>query len=716
MNPETFQPNRRAFLTASTGLLLGFYLPGCAKLPVPDGTIRLGIPVAEGIEYHLNAFIRIAPTGEITLRMGASEMGQGVYTSLPMILAEELDADWNLVRVESAATDPAFARPNMDFPGTMQITGGSLSVRGYWEGLRNAGASAREMLVTAAAKRWDVSPSECTTKLGKVTCGDKVVSYGELANEAAEISPPKHPTLKDPANFTLLRTSPPRLDLPPKVDGSAIFGMDHHLDGLCCAMIRHCPHHGGKLVSFDDKAARAMPGIVDIFQVEGIEAVAVVAETYFQAKSAAAALIFVWDAGPSKGLDSNKISAVLHDSLASGVTTWSHGKLGPTTIDAIYEVPYLDHAPIEPVNATAWVQPDEVHIWAPTQAQEVVRRNTAAIAGLPQSKVFVHTTFLGGGFGRKGFWDFTDSAVKLSKKVGRPVKLIYTREESFAHGYYRPAVVCRLRAGLNAEGLIENYHAQIASQNIMQNMLPEALLGLDMVTHVVVGGLSHPPYDFATGLLENARVELPIPVGWWRSVHGSHNGFFLESFIDECAHSSGKDPVEYRRKLLVNNPRWLSVYDRAVTEAGPLAAGHSRGTAIFACFGSIVAQVADITVQAGVLKVHKVTAAVDAGMIVHPDIIAAQIESGVGMGLSMMLGEAVHFVDGAAVETNFHQYPLMGIAHMPEVSTHIIASTEPPGGIGEVGLPPLPGAVCNAIFAATGKRIRTLPLGNQLAG
>lgn len=707
--------NRRAFLTGSGALVVAFYLPGCAKLPLPDGTIRLGVPVADGGDHDLNAYIRVAETGEVTLRMGASEMGQGVYTSLPMILAEEMDADWSQVRVESAPTDPDYARPNIDFPGTMQITGGSLSVRGYWAGLRNAGAAAREMLVSAAAARWKVKPSECTTKQGQVRCGDRALSYGELAADASSVPAPRHPTLKSPANFTLVGTSPARLDVPPKVDGSAKFGMDHALEGLAYAMIRHCPHHGGTLVSFDDKAARAIPGIVDIFTVEGIEAVAVVAENYYAAKTAAAALVLTWDPGPAKGLDSVKVSATLTAALDHGTKTWSHGKLGATTIEATYEVPYLDHAPIEPVNATAWVQPQRVDIWAPTQAQEIVRENSAKIAGISQDKVFVHTTFLGGGFGRKGFWDFTDSAVKLSKHVGRPVKLIYTREECFAHGFYRPAVVCRLRAGLDANGMLEHYHAQIASQNILQNMLPPMLLGLDMVTHTVVGGLSHPPYDIPNGLLENARVELPIPIGWWRSVHGSHNGFFLESFIDECAHAAGKDPIAYRRTLLAKNPRWLAVYERAVTEAGPVAPGHSRGTAIFACFGSIVAEVADVTVEGGILRVHRVTAAVDAGMIVHPDIIAAQVESGVGMGLSMMMGEAIHLVDGAVVETNFHQYALMGIAHMPEVNTHIITSTELPGGIGEVALPPLPGAVCNAIFAATGKRIRTLPLANQLA-
>lgn len=683
---------------------------------MPDETIRLGAVVhATTPESALNAYIRIASTGEITLKMGASEMGQGVYTSLPMLLAEELDADWNLVRVESAPANTAFAHPNVDYPGSMQMTGGSLSVRGYWTGLRTAGAAAREMLVAAAAKRWGVAPESCTTEKGVVRSGEHSATYADLAAAAARLPAPTKPALKEPKAFNLLGTSPARLDIPPKTDGSAIFGMDIAVDGLCFAAIRHCPHHGGRLVSFDDAPARAVPGVIAVVNVKGEEAVAVVAESYYAAKTALALLSPVWDLGPAKGLDSAKVSSILHAALTEGIVVDQEGKLGETTIEATYEVPYLDHAPIEPVNATAWVQPDRVDVWVPTQAQAIIQQRTANIAGVSLGQVFIHTTFLGGGFGRKGFWDYPDAAVKLSLAVGRPVKLIYTREECFAHGFYRPAVVCTLRGGLGADGVLAHFHGQIASQNVAQVLLPKILLGLDMAMHVVVGGLTHPPYHFESRRLEHKRVDLSIPVGWWRSVHGSHNGFFLESFIDECAHAAKQDPIAYRQKLLANNPRFLAVYNRAVNEAGPLAEGHSRGTAIFECFGSIVAEVADVTVTDGVLKVHRVIAAVDAGMIVHPDTIRSQIESAVGMGLSMMMGEALHLVDGAVVETNFHQYPLMSIASMPEVSTHIIESTEPPGGIGEVGLPPLPGAVCNAIFAATGKRIRTLPLGNQLA-
>jgi isoquinoline 1-oxidoreductase beta subunit len=707
--------SRRGFLGAGSGLVLGFTFPGCAAhLPLTDDTIRLGAPAA-GPDHALNAWIRVDETGAITLRMAAAEMGQGVYTSLPMLLAEELDADWTRVRVESAPTAAVYRHSNVDFPGSSQLTGGSLSVRGYWDELREAGAAARAMLVQAAAQRFGVSPDECRTSAGTVTAGDQKASYGELAAEASLLDPPSKPALKDPTAFALVGTSPPRLDLPSKVDGSAVFGMDVAVPGMLIATVRACPHHGGTLVSFDDAAARAVPGVRTVVAIQDEEAVAVVADSFWAAKKGASALEITWDPGEGKGLDDARVRERLLDALDhQGKLVFRHGDgvtddafaQGGMTVLATYEVPYLEHAPIEPLCATAHVQADRVDVWAPTQAQQMVKANAARITGVPKDRVFIHTTFLGGGFGRKSFWDFTDQAVKLSKEMAAPVKVIWTREECFARGFYRPAALCRQRAVLGPNGLPTHWHVEMASQSILEAFLPGFLLGLKLATDTITEGMSEAPYAIPHQRVDYARVSLPIPVGWWRSVHGSHNGFFRECFLDELAHAAGQDPIAYRRALLHDNPRFLACFDLAVGQAGALPEGQHRGVALFESFGSIVAEVADVTVAAGTLEVHRVTAAIDCGMVVHPDTVRAQVSSGIGMGLSAMLYGKLSFVDGAVQETNFHQYRLMPLAQMPEVDVHIVPSTERPGGVGEVGLPPVAGAVGNAIFAATGRRIR----------
>lgn len=706
--------SRRGFLGAGSGLLLGFTLSGCRHLPPEDATIALGAG-EDGETHTLNAWIQVAETGTVTLRMGASEMGQGVFTSLPMLLAEELDVDWQTVRVETAATHKAFRRPNVEYPGESQLTGGSLSVRGYWLELREAGAAARAMLVEAAARRWKVSPDDCRAEGGKVLCGDKAATYGELAAEAAQLKPPGKPTLKDPSQFKLLGTSPARLDLPAKVNGSATFGLDVRVDGMVHATIVACPHHGGTLRGMDDAEARKVPGVLDVFPLAEYPVVAVVARDTWSAMQGAAALSVEWDPGEGKGLDDAHIGEILKRALDEDTKVVERRGAAPKgfSLEATYEVPYLEHAPLEPMNATAWVQADRVDIWAPTQAQQMAAAQAARITGVPQDRVFLHTTFLGGGFGRRGFWDFTNQAVLISQHIGKPVKLTWTRETCFARGYYRPRALCRFRAALGPDGLPTDWHASMASQNILVGLLPDFLLGMKMATGVVTDGVSDMPYTVPNVQVDYARVDLPIPVGWWRSVHGSHNGFFRESFLDECASAAGQDPIEYRRKLLQDDPRSLRVFELAVERAGPVPEGQHRGVALFHSFGSTVAEVADVSVNDGRLRVHRVTAAVDCGSVVHPDTIHAQFQSAVGMGLSSMY-EALSFVDGAVQQPNFYAYPLLKLAEMPEVEVHVVPSTEAPGGIGEVGLPPLLGAVCNAIFAATGKRIRSMPITQPL--
>jgi isoquinoline 1-oxidoreductase beta subunit len=707
--------SRRHFVQGAGALVIGFHLPGCATLPLTaDDTLNLGKALPQGSDVDVTAWIRIAPNNVITLQVGASEMGQGVFTSLPMILAEELDANWEDVRAESAPAHPTYRRRNATLPGKTQMTAGSESIRGYYTLLRQAGAAARQMLMEAAAIQWEVEVTTCTAHKSVVRHGEQTLTYGALAEFAASLPLPSKPQLKDPKDFTLLGRSPPRLDIPPKVDGSALFGIDIEKEGMLVATGRNCPHFGGRLVSFDSDVAKTLPGVVKILHIE--DAVFVVADSYWRALKALRTIEFIWEEGEDRELNSKEIGLRYTQAMneESGKRLVKKGSPRASMISALYEVPYLEHAPLEPLNCTAHVQADRCDLWVGTQNPQGAQSSASKITGLAKSQVFVHTTFLGGGFGRRSETDFSDWAVKVAQHFDVPVKLLWSREECFARGFYRPAMHCRLGAAMDKHGRITDWKVKLVGQNILDRFAPEPITSTKFGTFPMHEGLSDHPYEFEREALHLVKLKNPIPTGWWRSVHGTHNAFFRECFLDEVAVAAGRDPYAMRLELLEGEPRQAAVLKRAWKEAPRLPEGQARGVALFESFGSICAQVVDVSVKDAALTIHRVTAAVDCGQRIHSDTIRAQVMGSIGMGISSALGEEITFTKGAVDQQNFHQFPLMKMAQMPTVSVHIIDSNEAPGGMGEPGLPPVIPALCNAIFFATGKRIRRLPLGDQL--
>ncbi|HKI64385.1 MAG TPA: xanthine dehydrogenase family protein molybdopterin-binding subunit [Burkholderiales bacterium] len=701
----TFKPSRRSFLKASAvsggGLVIGFVLPAAGRL------------AEAATQFKPNAFLRVASNGRVTVVCGLSEMGQGVLTAIPMLVAEELDADWTKVSVEQAPADKAYANPMFG----IQATGGSTSVRGHWEPMRKAGAAAREMLVAAAAAAWKAKPEDCRTHKGVVIHKrGRRLSYGRLVARASKLSVPAEPKLKDPRDFIILGRDLKRLDTPPKVNGSAKFGLDVRLRGMLTAVLTRPPVLGGKTLSFDDSKARAIPGVKQVLQTP--HGVAVLADGYWAAKKGRDVLEIKWDDGPNVGLSSDVVSRTLTDATTQeGKVARNDGDFAAAkparTLDVIYEAPYLAHACMEPMNCTAWVKPGSVEIWAGTQAPGPTKAIVANVAGVDPGKVKVHTMYLGGGFGRRFAPDFTIDATILSKMSGQPVKLIYSREDDMRAYYYRPASVTRFTAGLDAGGNPVSFRARVASPSIMaasgSMKIPPS--GIDKFA---LEGIEDLPYDIPNLRVEYSRQEPGVQVWFWRSVGHSQNIFFSESLIDEMAHAAGKDPFEYRRALLGKQPRYKGVLELAAAKAAwgsPLPAGVQRGIAVAQSFGSYVAEVAEVSVgDDGQVKLQRVVAAVDCGMTVNPEIIRRQIESAIVYGLTAALYGRITLKDGKVEQGNFDSYPVLRINEMPKVEVHIVPSVEKPGGIGEPGLPALAPAVTGAIFAATGKRVRSLPI------
>jgi isoquinoline 1-oxidoreductase subunit beta len=697
---------RRGFLkSGGAALVVGFALPVATGRAV----------AADAAVFSPSAWLRITPDGRVTVLCGSAEMGQGVLTAIPMLLAEELDADWSRVSVEQAPADKAFANPMFG----MQATGGSTTVRAHWEPLRKAGAAARAMLVAAAAERWGVDAATLHTEKGQVIdAKGRKLAYGALVAAAAKQAVPTDAPLKNPKDFKLLGQPLKRLDTPAKIGGKAKYGIDAQVPGMLVAVMARAPLPGAKVARLNDAKAKAVKGVEQVITIQS--GVAVLASGYWAAKKGRDALEIDWDLGPNTGLSSAMVSALLTEGADNAeALAIDKGNVrdanaaSATAIDALYEAPYLAHACMEPMNCTAWVKGDEVEIWAGTQSQGPAQGILSAVAQATPAKVKINTMMLGGGFGRRFAPDFAIDATLLSKMSGKPVKLIYSREDDMAAGFYRPASVARFSGALDAQGRPTMLKVGVGSPSIMSASgfmkIPDS--GVD---EFAMEGIADHPYDIDNQRIAYGRRESGPKVWFWRSVGHSQNVFFLEGFIDELAAAAKKDPYEFRRGLLSQQPRYKGVLEAAAQKAGwgqPLPAGVFRGIAVAQSFGSYVAEVAEVSVGAdGVPKVHRVVAAVDCGMTVNPEIIRRQIEGAIVYGLSAALYGKITLKDGKVEQGNFHDYPVLRMSEMPKVEVHILPSGEKPGGIGEPGTPPIAPALVNAIYAATGKRLRSLPI------
>ena len=707
--------SRRNFLKASLlaggGLIVGVHIPGL------NGSAKAA---QQGISTFVpNAFLRIAKDGSVTVIGNHSEMGQGAYTSGAMTIAEELDADWTKIRVEPAPVDPAYNHPIYG----VQITGGSTSTWSEWDRLRKAGAAARQMLLAAAAQTWNVDPSTCRTGNGQVihTNSQRRLSYGELVEKAATLTPPQNVTLKDPKDFKIIGKAIKRLDTPDKTNGKAVFGLDVNVPGMLVAVVARPPVFGGQLKNFNADKAKAVPGVRYVVEIE--RGVAVVADGFWPAKLGREALEIVWDEGPRASLDS-RTQREEYAGLAkkTGVVAKNEGEAvsalskASKKLEAIYDLPYLAHATMEPMNCVADVRADSCEIWVGTQFQSGDRDAAARDTGLKPEQVKLHTTLLGGGFGRRSPLDshVVREAVQISKTVKVPVKVVWTREDDMRGGYYRPRAYHTVSAGLDGNGKPVAWQQRIVCQSIFVGTPFEPAVVKNGVEETAVEGAADLPYDIPNLLVEWHQAPDGVPVFILRSVGHSHTAFVVETFVDELAHAAGKDPFEFRNALLGKHPRHKRVLEFVAEKAGwgkALSNGRGRGLAVHESFGSYVAQVAEVSISKDRgLRVHRVVCAVDCGPVVNPDIVRAQMEGGIVFGLTAALYGEITFEKGRVRQGNFHDYPMLRMHEMPQIEVHIVPSEDKMGGAGEVGVPPVAPAVANAVFALTSKRIRRLPI------
>ncbi|MFM0470824.1 xanthine dehydrogenase family protein molybdopterin-binding subunit [Paraburkholderia strydomiana] len=722
--------SRRTFLKLSVtvgaaaggGLLLGFSMPAVGQ-DQKAGKSVIGGDANEAAQngvFAPNAFIQIDTAGKVTLVIPKVEMGQGVYTSIPMLIAEELEVPLDTVTLDHAPPDEKlFTDPLLGG----QLTGGSTSIRYAWEPMRKAGATARMLLIGAAAQQWQVDAASCHAKSGQVihAASNRSIGYGQLVDAAAKLPVPQNVPLKDPKDFKIIGTAVKRLDSPEKVDGTATFGLDVRLPDMVYAAIANCPVFGGKLASVDDTNAKKIPGVRQVVKIDN--AVAVIGDHTWAAKRGLQALDIKWNEGADAKLSMKQIvDDLANASQRNGAVARKDGDVvhafsnAKTRVDAVYQQPFLAHATMEPINCTVHVRADGCEIWLGSQVPTRVRDAAMAVTGLPADKIVVHNHLIGGGFGRRLEFDMVTQAVKIGKQVSTPVKVLWTREEDIQHDMYRPYYYDKISAGLDANGKPLAWQHRIVGSSIMARFAPPAFKdGLDPDAVEVASDL---PYDLPNQLVDYVRQEPhAIPTAFWRGVGPTRGTFVVESFIDELAAEAKVDPVKYRRDLLGKTPRALNVLNTAAQAANwgsAVPKGQGRGVSVMHAFGSYFAIVVDVAVDQGEVAVKRVVCAVDCGMVVNPNTVEAQVQGGIIFGITAALYSEITIKDGRVEQNNFTDYRMLRIDETPPIDVHIVKSSEAPGGIGEPGTAALAPALTNAIFAATGKRLRQLPVGSQL--
>jgi isoquinoline 1-oxidoreductase beta subunit len=713
--------SRRTILKSAlgSGFVLAFHIP-LAQADVPNAAT--GAPSAP-TGFVPNAFIRIDDTGKTTLVMPQVEMGQGVYTAISMVIAEELDADWSKVAVEAAPPNEKFyANPML----SVQATGNSNSIRAWWNPLRKAAAGSRVLLVAAAARQWGVDPASCTTANGVVShrASGRSLAYGALA-DAANGTPPANPPLKTPGEFRLIGKPLKRLDTPAKVNGSEIYGIDVMLPGLKFATIAASPTFGGKVGHVDDGAAKAIPGVRQVVVLDDM--VAVIGDHMWAAKQGLDALDVNWDPGPNGNVDSAQVwREIKKASEQNGLVAKKLGDADKALgkgdkFEAQYELPFLAHATMEPINCTVHLTPGACELWLGTQIAARVQSTAAKVAGVPLDRVTVHNQLIGGGFGRRLEPDMVVKAIRVAQHVDSPIKVVWTREEDIQHDIYRPVYYDRLSATLK-DGRIDGWHHRVTGSSVVARWLPPAFTGNHNIDFDTVDSAIDIPYAIPHLRVEVVRCEPPaVPTGFWRGVGPNNNVFAIESFIDELARKANKDPVEFRRAMLTKTPRLLAALDLAAEKSGwgsPLPPRHGRGVSCQVSFASFIATVAHVEVAPeGEVKLHRLTTAVDSGIAVNPDTIVAQLQGGMIFGATAALFGEITIDKGRVQQSNFHDYRMLRINEAPAIDVHLIKSGEPPGGIGETGTTTAPPAIRNAIYAATGIALRRLPIDRDvLAG